>query len=101
MSSSQPGRVICCCPRCHPGKNVSVRTRQAHNRANNSSQIREVEKGPNPPSESYIGDDSYTDGEPFDDGSYMHIEPLEDLPDEEGMDGLTGFGLTMSKLNFR
>jgi hypothetical protein len=118
-SNSQRRRVICCCPRCHPGKEVSLRTRQVHNRANNASQIRENVRRPSPVLESRVGDDSCMNGEAFDDGSYMLIEPLDNFPDEEGMDGFpdeegvddfldeegmdgfTGFGLVMSKLNFR
>jgi len=99
MASSQLGRVICHCPRCHPGKIVSLRTRQAHNRAHNSSQIRGDFSSTI--SKSSVGDDSYMDEEPFDDGSYMRIEQFDSFPDEEGMDGFTGFGLVMSRLNFR
>jgi hypothetical protein len=40
------------------------------------------------------------DREPIDDGLYMHIEPFDNFPDEEGMDGSTGLGL-MSGLSFR
>jgi len=39
MAESRRERVICVCPRCHPGREVSLRTRQAHLRANRSSTI--------------------------------------------------------------
>jgi len=43
MSSSlarpHPGRVICLCAHCYPGKEVALRTRQTHYRVNGPPQI--------------------------------------------------------------
>ena len=112
VGTSQRARVMCYCPKCLPGKEVSLRTRQAHNQQEDYSQIREIVYANQKPLERGGGNDGSMDSEPLDNGSDMdiepfdgshmdEIEPLSDPPDEHWMDGVQGFRLVIAKLNFR
>lgn len=93
--SSRQARAICDCPRCHPAKNVSLRTRQRHIREQAESQIagevvnRRLAE-PAIDDDSAIDEDSLDDEESIDDEEYRGVEPLFHFLDEAGMNGSTG-----------
>jgi hypothetical protein len=92
--SSRQARAICDCPRCHPGKNVSLRTSQRHILDQRESQIAgEVVNRPlaEPAiDDSAIDRESLNDEESIDDEEYRGSEPLFPFLDEAGMDDSTG-----------
>jgi len=88
MARSHSKRVICVCPRCHPGRKVSLLIRQVHNRVN-ASKVENTSSHPVPLSDFDFDTGGFSD---------IDMEPVDDVSDGEGMSGSTGL-ITM--LNFR